>query len=126
MLNIHVQRGQIALWRGQTESARNLAFQVNYLLQNYEYHTDWLAHANEFLLACQSSGILEFEPNCIWRQKHLLCAPENRFYQHYQRAYAIRHYLAGNKVQAIAQLRRLILVAEQVGLTLQAFKNKLH
>lgn len=125
LLNIHVQRGQIALWRGQTESARNLAFQVNYLLQNYEYHTDWLAHANEFLLACQSSGILEFEPNCIWRQKHLVCAPENHFYQHYQRAYAIRHYLAGDKVQAIAQLRRLIVAAERVGLTLQAFKNKL-
>jgi LuxR family maltose regulon positive regulatory protein len=124
LLNIHVHRGQIALWREQHDTAKNLAFQVNYLLQNYEYHTDWLAYANEFLLACESSEILDFQPNYVWREKHLKCDANNHFYQHYQRTYAIHQYMGGNKELAVELLNKLIEVADHYGLRLQALKSK--
>jgi len=125
LLNIHVHRGQIALWRGQNDVARNLAFQVNYLLQSYEYHTDWLAHAHVFLLACQSAGVLDFEPHFVWRNNHLDCPANNHFYQLYQRSYAIYLYMKGGKEAAVEQLRNLIESAEKFGLNLQSFKSKL-
>jgi LuxR family maltose regulon positive regulatory protein len=125
LLNIHVHRGQIALWRGQNEVARNLAFQVNYLLESFDYHTDWLAYANEFLLACQSSGILDFEPNFVWREKHLTCEANNHFYQHYQRVFAIYQYTKGNRAIALEILEGLIDLADRFSLRLQSLKNKI-
>ncbi len=125
LLNIHVHRGLIALWRGQQDVARNLAFQVNYLLQSYEYHTDWLAYANEFLMACQRAGVIDFEPHLVWREKHLNCPPNNHFYQHYQRLYAIHGYFQGDRQGAIATLKSLVNTADHFGLRLQSLKSKI-
>ena len=124
LLNIHVHRGQIALWREQNSTAKNLAFQVNYLLQNYEYHSDWLAYANEFLLACDRSDIVDFTPNYVWRKKHIECDANNHFYQHYQRTHAVFQYMNDHKEDALALLSRLIETADHYGLRLQALKNK--
>jgi LuxR family maltose regulon positive regulatory protein len=125
LLNIHVHRGMIALWRGHNEEAKNLAFQVSYLLQSYEFHTDWLAHANEFLMACDGIGLLDFEPHLVWREKHLQCEANNHFYQHYQRLYAIWQYKQGIKGEAIQRLEDLAELADRIGLRLQALKNKI-
>ena len=125
LLNIHVHRGRIALWRGQNDEARKLAFQVNYLLQSFEYHTDWLAYANEYLMACQHSGILDFEPHLVWREKHLTCTANNHFYQHYQRTYAVYCYHQGETERAIESLQGLIELADRFGLRLQSLKSKL-
>ncbi len=125
LLNIHVHRGQIALWRDQKDEARKLAFQVNYLLQSYEYHTDWLAYANEFLMACQQSGILDFEPYLVWRDKHLRCPANNHFYQHYQRGHAIHLYSMGETKVAIERVQSLVELADHFGLRLQSLKSKI-
>lgn len=125
LLNIHVHRGMIALWRGQHEEARKLAFQVSYLLQSYDYHTDWLAHAVEFLMAAELTGILDFEPHFIWRDKHLNCSANNHFYQHYQRVYSVFLYHNGEQEKALSRLQAQTELAEKVGLNLQALKNRL-
>jgi LuxR family maltose regulon positive regulatory protein len=125
LLNVHVHRGMIALWRGQLEAARKMAFQVNYLLQFYQYHTDWLAHANEFLMACDRVNILDFKPHLIWREKHLTCDANNHFYQHYQRIYAIHCYHQGEKEEAVSRLQELSVTADKIGLRPQSLKNNI-
>lgn len=125
LLNIYTHRGMMALWRGQKEQAANLAFQVNCQLQSYEYHTDWLARATEFLLACQQMDILSFDAGYIWRTAHLDCDADNHFYQHYQRLRAIADYQAGDTDKALHKLKRLTERADQIGLVFQSLKNRL-
>lgn len=125
LLNIHVHRGQVALWRGRNNDVRKLAFQVNYLLQNFDFHSDWLAYANEFLLACQSAEQLNFEPHLIWLDYQLDVRANNHFYQHYQRTYAIQRYLHGSQLDAIDRLKKLTAISTQHDLKLQTLKNQI-
>ncbi|MDN3647906.1 HTH-type transcriptional regulator MalT [Reinekea marina] len=125
LLNVHILRGFIALWRGQTSTARGLAFQVNYLMQQHSYHTDWQAHGYEFLLACEQSKILDFKPTYRWQQKLLSLPACNHFYQHYQRVHAISLYLSGEEQEAKNKITTLVEVAKKHGLTFQRFKAKL-
>lgn len=125
MLNIYVHRGLIALWRGQNEIAKNFAFQVGYLLDNHQFHTDWLAHAQEFLLACSELHVNQVEDSLHWQEEKLTCAPVNHFYQHYQRNWAIEQYRKGNRQVALAKLDELMEFADQQGLMWPRFKCQL-
>jgi LuxR family maltose regulon positive regulatory protein len=125
LLNVHILGGFIALWRNQTDTARDLAFQVNYLMQQHEFHTDWLAYGCEFLLACEQQGILDFKPNYHWQMDKISAPANNHFYQHYQRIYAVYQYISGDVDNAILRLESLAQRALTVGLRLQWFKAKL-
>ncbi|WP_411744827.1 LuxR C-terminal-related transcriptional regulator [Reinekea sp.] len=125
LLNVHVLRGFIALWRGQYNIVRGLAFQVNYQMQQHKFHTDWLAYGYEFLLACEQLDVLDFKPVYGWQERVLAKEPNNHFYQHYQRVYAIVQYLSGDKSAAINRLTRLVVQADKKGLKFQWFKAKL-
>lgn len=125
LLNMHVHRGMIALWRGQKSVARNFAFQVHYLLQNHRFHTDWTAHALEFLLACQQAAILDFDWSWHWQPHPSDTDACNHFFQHYQRVQAIWEYQRGDQAAAIERLNRCQKQAELYGLHLQWLKNAL-
>ncbi len=125
LLNVHVNRGLVALWQNRKDEAKNMAFQVNYLLQNFSFHSDWLAYANDFLLAAMASKSLNFKPQFNWRKDILDSPVNNHFFQHYQRGYAIHLYLIGEHEQAINLLKKLIRSADKYGLFLQRLKNQI-
>lgn len=124
LLNPYVMRGQLALITGNPSQASQLAIQVRQLLERYHYHTDWVAHAHEFLICVDYQRRTPSE--------RVLEPPEqsrgeaiNHFYQHYDRNRAIARYLNGDPAVAIEWVRTLLRQADSKGLRLLALKARL-
>lgn len=124
LLNPYVMRGQLALLTDNRHQASQLAIQVRHLLDRYQYHTDWIAHAHEFLIGVEHLLGQPGEP-ISEPPERVPGTAINHFYQHYDRNRAIARYLNGHHESALQLVGDLHSQAQSMGLQLLALKARL-
>ena len=113
LLPVFTIRALAAIIQGQPDVS--LMEQIKTLLDKFDYHTDWTAHAQDVLLwYVQQSGDLDYLPG--FDPKKLSQTALNHFNLHYQVNYAWMLSLSGKVEEAITLLKTLLPLTENLGM----------